>query len=174
MCCCCHSHISGHHSFVASLLSPGPGQLLSIGQILFWHGIEPIRHRIGTISPLRIVSCTVASSSAWWPLNLIQIPFNCVIVRALGSRAFVLLTDKSGDKHLVHYTFCLWYHQIRKLIQHVQQSTYVRVVHNSRATGSTATCFSRPKNVQKMFICKLLGGVVGVKNRPAMEGNIPE
>ena len=97
--------LTGHCSFVSSLISVGASTLLSLGwdsRLLFWHGIEPIKHTHGEVFPIEDsdphcgFKLGASTTTQFLPLSMCE---------ALGFGVLVLLTDRARDVHLTYYTF---------------------------------------------------------------------
>ena len=97
---------AGHCSFVSSLLSLDSRSLLSLGwdgHLLFWQGIDPIKHSNGGVFPVVEDSqpqcgfkLGTSSSTEFLPVS---------VCGAAGFGALVLLMSRTRDVHLTYYTF---------------------------------------------------------------------
>ena len=94
-----------HCSFVSSLVPLSTESLLSLGwdsRVLFWNGIQPIKHTNKEVFPIEDgephcgFKLGPATTTQFFPLSMCE---------ALGFGILVLLTERTRDVHLTYYTF---------------------------------------------------------------------
>ena len=97
--------VTGHSSFVSSLVSLDKGVLLSLGWdgcLLLWQGIDPIKDTNREVFPIEdsTPQCGFklgpSTTTQFLPLSMCD---------ATGSGVLVLLINRTRDVHLTYYTF---------------------------------------------------------------------